>query len=108
MTTTSAYQFVPQDEMRTLYHEHGMEAYLLTCVKEPVPSPLDGTPAQTMHEVFCCKKRTFRYSDPISQNEVALVSYVTPTMPPNPRPPYIIVSRMVINGIRYEAELPTV
>jgi hypothetical protein len=107
MTTTPAYQVLAQNEMRELYHNRGMEAYLLTCVKEPVPSPFDGTPAQMMHEVFCCKKRTFRYINPVSQDEVALISYVTPT-PPNPKAAYIIVTRLVIDGVRYEAELPMV
>lgn len=90
--------------MRELYHERAMDGYLSTCTREPVAACDDGTPARRMHEIFCCTKRTFRYLNPVTGDEVALISHVTYS-PPNPNPPYSIITRLVIDGVRYEAEL---
>jgi hypothetical protein len=86
--------------MLELYTNRGIAEYLDSCIKLPVVGPRD-----MMHETFCCKKRTFRYLDPNTRDEVALVSYVTDSTP-LPKPGYIIVGRMLIDGQWYEEELP--
>ncbi len=91
--------------MLRLYDENGFDARLDRFTAMEIPAPDAGTRERIMHEGFCCKKRTVRYSDAETGVEVALVAYVTPT-PPNLRKPYRIISRLRIGDTVYEAAVP--
>ena len=90
--------------MQRLYAEHGFEAKLLTCPSIVIPQHDAGTIGRIMHEGFCCKKKTAQYFDPITGDEIAVVSQVTPT-PPNLSTPYLLISRLRIENIIYQASI---
>jgi hypothetical protein len=103
MSDTPTFQFdVAKPEMQRLYDENNFDAALAHCVESEVPAPNAGTRELLMHEGFCCKKRTVRYCDKDTGDELALVSYVTPA-PGVPWGPYRIISRLRVGDVVYEA-----
>ncbi len=91
--------------MQRLYNENGFDAILQRCIALEIESPDAGTRELIMHEAFCCKKRTVRYCDAETGDEIALISHVTPASS-NPRKPYQIISRLRIGDAVYEAAVP--
>ncbi len=90
--------------MQRLYDENHFDAILDRCTASEVPAPDAGTYELLLHETFCCKKRTIRYSDQDTGDELALISHVTP-VPGVPWGPYRIISRLRIGNVVYEASL---
>ncbi|MGA3047888.1 MAG: hypothetical protein ABSD67_14755 [Terracidiphilus sp.] len=108
MENTLTFQFdVEKSEMQRLYEQNNFEARIDAAVAYEVPRPDAGTRDRLMHECFCCKKRTVRYCDADTGEEIALISHVTPT-PPNPRHPYTVICRLRIGNTVYEAAVPKI
>jgi len=106
MEKTPDFEFdVEQSDLQRLYDANNFETVLKTCVANEIPDPDAGTHKLLMHEVFCCKKRTTRYSDAVTGDEIALIADVTPTGT-NPRKPYRIISRLRVGNTVYEAAVP--
>ena len=103
MTKTPTVQIVEQLEMQRLYVEYRLEQKLPSYRAEAIPVPDAGSMARLMHETFCCKKVVIRYIDPVSENEVALISHITPVQAD--RSQQIVISRLRIDDITYEANL---
>jgi hypothetical protein len=102
MTGTPAFKIVEQLELQRLYVDQAVEHKLQLCLTKNIDAPDAGTDARINHEVFCCKKKTIRYFDPVTGDEVALISYVTPV---TGRQPYISISRLRIGEIVFVARL---
>ena len=103
MTTTPKATILEQEQIRLLYQQH-VEPRLDLLMRIPIPAHDAGTPKRHNHEAFCCKKQTYRYCEPDSEEEVAVVSFVTRASG-NSLPPYIVVSRLILEGQVYEARL---
>jgi hypothetical protein len=87
------------EEMEALFIENRVEEKLPNCRREAVEQ--QKTQGVVVHEAFCCKKESFRFFDPVTDDEVALITWYTKLDNSKQR----VISRLRIGEEIYELKL---
>jgi hypothetical protein len=94
------HHLILRKEMDALFTENRFETKLQSCRKEAIEQ--ERTNATMLHETFCCKKEVFRFFDPDTDDEIALIAQYTKELD---RSNDLIVCRLRIGDDIYDLKL---